>query len=127
MNGKVKHRSFKMLKVIILISLLFLITVIIGLQFKAEFYKNEINQHYGFYIKRKRISYKPFFVFYLESKALKNSYYNIYWDTINLPYEENELFGKNYTLWFNIQYNAYLMYCFYDRKELELYQIQKKK
>lgn len=127
MNGKAKLMSFKILKVILWIFFFCILVAVIGLQYKAESYKKEINQRYGFYINRKRISYKPFFVFYLKSKGFSDSYYNIYWDTINLPYEEKELLRNGYTLLYNIQYNAYLMYCFYDRKELELYQIQKRR
>ena len=50
---------------------------------------------------------------------------DIYWDSINLPYEQNKLLKDGNTLYYNISYNAYLMYCYYSLDEIERYQLSR--
>lgn len=106
--------------------ILLILLILIGFQIDAEVYRKKIDIQYSFFENRKRISYKPFFWFYIQSRGLREPSYNIYWDSINLPYEQKDLFGKDKVLLFNIQYNAYFLYCYYTREELEYYQMQKK-
>lgn len=93
-------------------------------QIKVETYKNQLIELYDFdYLKRERKRYHPFVVFYLYSKLYgknkeyfrSNHYpYDLYDIKHNIIRKDNE----SYYVLSNIEYNAYLMYC-YDFKRPE--------
>jgi len=113
----------KVFKVLILI---FLVLFGIGIffQIKVELYKQKLIDSYNFrYLRNKRSRYTPFVVFFLESKIIKKN--KCYFANINLPYQEYEKImsirripHSEYTLVYNIEYNAYLMYCYYNINDL---------
>lgn len=114
----------KHLKNIILSISILLISTGIFFQVKVEQYKKQLIEVYDFdYLKKKRKSYIPFVVFFLYSKLFKKN--KCYFINIYLPYNEyekkNNIVRKpneSYEMIFNIENNAYLMYCYYDLKEL---------
>ena len=85
-------------------------------QIKAENYKNDLIKEYNFFSNRERISYKPVVIFYIESK-LFGRHQNSWADSNEAYYEygviKNKESGNTYTLIANIEYNAYLRYCYY--------------
>jgi len=83
-------------------------------------YKNQIIERYDFdYLKRERKRYLPFVVFYLYSKGYDKN--REYFRSIRYPYElyniKHNIIMEDSRL-SNIEYNAYLMYC-YDFKRPE--------
>ena len=117
--------SFRIIKWCLYGLLVIFLLVTLLLQYQAESYRIELQHKYGFYLGRERLSFVPFLVFYHRSKESDNHSMDIYWDSINLPYEQNKLLKDGNTLYYNISYNAYLMYCYYSLDEIERYQLSR--
>ena len=116
--------ALKIIKVFLLLLFILIGGIMIYFQIKVETYKNQLIELYDFdYLKRERKRYHPFVVFYLYSKLYcknKESFrsihypYDLYDIKHNIIRKENE----SYHVLSNIEYNAYLMYC-YDFKRPE--------
>ncbi|KPE49001.1 hypothetical protein AOB46_22360 [Chryseobacterium indologenes] len=115
----------KNIRRLLITSLLIVFGIIIIFQIKVEVYKSELIKQYNFnYLNKNRIKYTPFVFFFLQSKLFgKNT---CYFRSINIPYEiyekENGIIRKNYEeyyMLYNIEYNAYLMYCYYELRDLK--------
>ena len=110
----------KIIKVFLLLIFILIGGIMIYFQIKVETYKNQLIEIYDFdYLKRERKRYHPFVVFYLYSKLYcKNKEY---FRSIRYPYElyniKHNIIMEDSRL-SNIEYNAYLMYC-YDFKRPE--------
>ena len=114
----------KIIKVFLLLMFILIGGIMIYFQIKVETYKNQLIELYDFdYLKRERKRYHPFVVFYLYSKLYgknkeyfrSNHYpYDLYDIKHNIIRKDNE----SYYVLSNIEYNAYLMYC-YDFKRPE--------
>ena len=114
----------KIIKVFLLLIFILIGGIMIYFQIKVETYKNQLIELYDFdYLKRERKRYHPFVVFYLYSKLYgknkeyfrSNHYpYDLYDIKHNIIRKDNE----SYYVLSNIEYNAYLMYC-YDFKRPE--------
>ena len=112
----------KIIKVFLLLIFILIGGIMIYFQIKVETYKNQLIELYDFdYLKRERKRYHPFVVFYLYSKLYcKNKEY---FRSTRYPYELYDIKHniteeyRDYIL-SNIEYNAYLMYC-YDFKKPE--------
>ena len=110
----------KIIKVFLLLIFILIGGIMIYFQIKVETYKNQLIERYDFdYLKRERKRYHPFVVFYLYSKLYcKNKEY---FRSIRYPYElyniKHNIIMEDSRL-SNIEYNAYLMYC-YDFKRPE--------
>lgn len=113
----------KILNYFIIISVILIFSILLLFQIKAESYKNKVNNRYGFYINKERIRYTPFIFFYINSKVFEK--HKIHWNKMNNIYYENKVFTKNkrnsktYEIIYNIEYNAYLNYCFFNEKDQE--------
>ena len=112
--------AVKIIKVFLLLIFILIGGIMIYFQIKVETYKNQIIERYDFdYLKRERKRYHPFVVFYLYSKLYcKNKEY---FRSIHYPYDlydiKHNIIMEDSKL-SNIEYNAYLMYC-YDFKKPE--------
>lgn len=116
--------ALKIIKVFLLLIFILIGGIMIYFQIKVETYKNQLIERYDFdYLKRERKRYHPFVVFYLYSKLYgknkeyfrSNHYpYDLYDIKHNIIRKDNE----SYYVLSNIEYNAYLMYC-YDFKRPE--------
>ena len=93
-------------------------------QIKVEFYKSQLIKKYNFsYLKKHRLRYTPFIIFFIDSKFNKKN--KCYFKNINLPYtvyeKENKIVRKDYEeyyIQYNVEFNAYLMYCYHDLDDL---------
>ena len=112
--------ALKIIKVFLLLLFILIGGIMIYFQIKVETYKNQLIELYDFdYLKRERKRYHPFVVFYLYSKLYcKNKEY---FRSIHYPYDlydiKHNIIMEDSKL-SNIEYNAYLMYC-YDFKRPE--------
>lgn len=110
----------RIIKIIFLLIMLLFIGINIYFQVKVENYKNKLIELYDFdYLRKKRKRYQPFVIFYLYSKGLGKN--KEYFRNIDKPYAEydkkHKIIRKPYESYYmlsNIEYNAYLMYC-YDK------------
>ena len=116
--------ALKIIKVFLLLLFILIGGIMIYFQIKVETYKNQLIELYDFdYLKRERKRYHPFVVFYLYSKLYcKNKEY---FRSIHYPYDLYDIKhniirkdNESYHVLSNIEYNAYLMYC-YDFKRPE--------
>ena len=116
--------ALKIIKVFLLLIFILIGGIMIYFQIKVETYKNQLIELYDFdYLKRERKRYHPFVVFYLYSKLYcKNKEY---FRSIHYPYDLYDIKhniirkeNESYHVLSNIEYNAYLMYC-YDFKRPE--------
>ena len=110
----------KIIKVFLLLIFILIGGIMIYFQIKVETYKNQLIEQYDFdYLKRERKRYHPFVVFYLYSKLYDKN--REYFRSIRYPYElyniKHNIIMEDSRL-SNIEYNAYLMYC-YDFKRPE--------
>ena len=110
----------KIIKVFLLLIFILIGGIMIYFQIKVETYKNQLIEIYDFdYLKRERKRYHPFVVFYLYSKLYYKN--REYFRSIRYPYElyniKHNIIMEDSRL-SNIEYNAYLMYC-YDFKRPE--------
>ena len=114
----------KIIKVFLLLIFILIGGIMIYFQIKVETYKNQLIELYDLdYLKRERKRYHPFVVFYLYSKLYcKNKEY---FRSIHYPYDLYDIKhniirkeNESYHVLSNIEYNAYLMYC-YDFKRPE--------
>ena len=110
----------KIIKVFLLLLFILIGGIMIYFQIKVETYKNQLIELYDFdYLKRERKRYHPFVVFYLYSKLYDKN--REYFRSIRYPYElyniKHNIIMEDSRL-SNIEYNAYLMYC-YDFKRPE--------
>ena len=110
----------KIIKVFLLLIFILIGGIMIYFQIKVETYKNQLIELYDFdYLKRERKRYHPFVVFYLYSKLYDKN--REYFRSIRYPYElyniKHNIIMEDSRL-SNIEYNAYLMYC-YDFKRPE--------
>lgn len=110
----------KIIKVFLLLIFILIGGIMIYFQIKVETYKNQLIERYDFdYLKRERKRYHPFVVFYLYSKLYDKN--REYFRSIRYPYElyniKHNIIMEDSRL-SNIEYNAYLMYC-YDFKRPE--------
>ena len=110
----------KIIKVFLLLIFILIGGIMIYFQIKVETYKNQLIELYDFdYLKRERKRYHPFVVFYLYSKLYDKN--REYFRSIRYPYElyniKHNIIMEDSKL-SNIEYNAYLMYC-YDFKKPE--------
>ena len=110
----------KIIKVFLLLIFILIGGIMIYFQIKVETYKNQLIERYDFdYLKRERKRYLPFVVFYLYSKGYYKN--REYFRSIRYPYElyniKHNIIMEDSRL-SNIEYNAYLMYC-YDFKKPE--------
>ncbi len=101
---------------LLLLFFAFLLIISIIYQIKAEQYKCDLIENHIFH-KRDRTKFKPFVIFYVESKLFgkhKKSWVNS--NSTHSEYEltQNRKPGDTYTIPYNIEYNAYLRYCYYD-------------
>ena len=117
---KILKIAVKIIKVFLLLIFILIGGIMIYFQIKVETYKNQIIELYDFdYLKRERKRYHPFVVFYLYSKL--NGKNKEYFRSIRYPYElyniKHNIIMEDSKL-SNIEYNAYLMYC-YDFKRPE--------
>lgn len=111
-------RRFLILIFVIVLSLL------IYCQIKVEIYRYDLIKLYNFsYLKKDRVKFVPFVYFIIESKIFEKN--SCYFRNINLPYKEYENIhhiirqpNEEYFIRFNIEYNAYLMYSYYNLEEL---------
>ena len=113
----------KIIKVFLLLLFILIGGIMIYFQIKVETYKNQLIELYDFdYLKRERKRYHPFVVFYLYSKLYGK--YKEYFRSTRYPYElydiKHNIIKEEYRDYIlsNIEYNAYLMYC-YDFKKPE--------
>lgn len=104
----------------LLLSIIVLLLIIsIFFQFKVENYKRQLMSEYKFYENKERIRHTPFVIFYFNSKVLNK--HKIFWNSINDIYYKNKVFEegiKESKVVYNIEYNAYLNYCFFKKEEL---------
>ncbi len=112
--------ALKIIKVFLLLLFILIGGIMIYFQIKVETYKNQLIEQYDFdYLKRERKRYHPFVVFYLYSKLYDKN--REYFRSIRYPYElyniKHNIIMEDSRL-SNIEYNAYLMYC-YDFKRPE--------
>ena len=112
--------AVKIIKVFLLLLFILIGGIMIYFQIKVETYKNQLIEQYDFdYLKRERKRYHPFVVFYLYSKLYDKN--REYFRSIRYPYElyniKHNIIMEDSRL-SNIEYNAYLMYC-YDFKRPE--------
>ena len=112
--------ALKIIKVFLLLIFILIGGIMIYFQIKVETYKNQLIELYDFdYLKRERKRYHPFVVFYLYSKLYDKN--REYFRSIRYPYElyniKHNIIMEDSKL-SNIEYNAYLMYC-YDFKKPE--------
>ena len=112
--------ALKIIKVFLLLLFILIGGIMIYFQIKVETYKNQLIEQYDFdYLKRERKRYHPFVVFYLYSKLYDKN--REYFRSIRYPYElyniKHNIIMEDSKL-SNIEYNAYLMYC-YDFKRPE--------
>ena len=112
--------ALKIIKVFLLLLFILIGGIMIYFQIKVETYKNQLIERYDFdYLKRERKRYHPFVVFYLYSKLYDKN--REYFRSIRYPYElyniKHNIIMEDSKL-SNIEYNAYLMYC-YDFKRPE--------
>ena len=112
--------ALKIIKVFLLLLFILIGGIMIYFQIKVETYKNQLIELYDFdYLKRERKRYHPFVVFYLYSKLYDKN--REYFRSIRYPYElyniKHNIIMEDSRL-SNIEYNAYLMYC-YDFKRPE--------
>lgn len=110
----------KIIKVFLLLIFILIGGIMIYFQIKVETYKNQLIERYDFdYLKRERKRYHPFVVFYLYSKLYDKN--REYFRSIRYPYElyniKHNIIMEDSRL-SNIEYNAYLTYC-YDFKRPE--------
>ena len=121
---KILKIALKIIKVFLLLLFILIGGIMIYFQIKVETYKNQLIELYDFdYLKRERKRYHPFVVFYLYSKLYcKNKEY---FRSIHYPYDLYDIKhniirkeNESYHVLSNIEYNAYLMYC-YDFKRPE--------
>ena len=110
--------ALKIIKVFLLLLFILIGGIMIYFQIKVETYKNQLIELYDFdYLKRERKRYHPFVVFYLYSKLYcKNKEY---FRSIHYPYDLYDIKhniirkeNESYHVLSNIEYNAYLMYCY---------------
>ena len=117
---KILKIAVKIIKVFLLLLFILIGGIMIYFQIKVETYKNQLIERYDFdYLKRERKRYHPFVVFYLYSKLYDKN--REYFRSIRYPYElyniKHNIIMEDSKL-SNIEYNAYLMYC-YDFKRPE--------
>ena len=117
---KILKIALKIIKVFLLLLFILIGGIMIYFQIKVETYKNQLIELYDFdYLKRERKRYHPFVVFYLYSKLYDKN--REYFRSIRYPYElyniKHNIIMEDSRL-SNIEYNAYLMYC-YDFKRPE--------
>ena len=117
---KILKIAVKIIKVFLLLLFILIGGIMIYFQIKVETYKNQLIELYDFdYLKRERKRYLPFVVFYLYSKGYDKN--REYFRSIRYPYElyniKHNIIMEDSRL-SNIEYNAYLMYC-YDFKRPE--------
>ena len=117
---KILKIGVKIIKVFLLLIFILIGGIMIYFQIKVETYKNQLIERYDFdYLKRERKRYHPFVVFYLYSKLYDKN--REYFRSIRYPYElyniKHNIIMEDSRL-SNIEYNAYLMYC-YDFKRPE--------
>ena len=117
---KILKIAVKIIKVFLLLLFILIGGIMIYFQIKVETYKNQLIERYDFdYLKRERKRYHPFVVFYLYSKLYDKN--REYFRSIRYPYElyniKHNIIMEDSRL-SNIEYNAYLMYC-YDFKKPE--------
>ena len=117
---KILRMVVKIIKVFLLLIFILIGGIMIYFQIKVETYKNQLIEQYDFdYLKRERKRYHPFVVFYLYSKLYDKN--REYFRSIRYPYElyniKHNIIMEDSRL-SNIEYNAYLMYC-YDFKRPE--------
>ena len=117
---KILKIAVKIIKVFLLLLFILIGGIMIYFQIKVETYKNQLIERYDFdYLKRERKRYHPFVVFYLYSKLYDKN--REYFRSIRYPYElyniKHNIIMEDSRL-SNIEYNAYLMYC-YDFKRPE--------
>ena len=117
---KILKIAVKIIKVFLLLLFILIGGIMIYFQIKVETYKNQLIERYDFdYLKRERKRYHPFVVFYLYSKLYGKN--KEYFRSIRYPYElyniKHNIIMEDSRL-SNIEYNAYLMYC-YDFKRPE--------
>ena len=120
MLKKILKIAVKIIKVFLLLLFILIGGIMIYFQIKVETYKNQLIELYDFdYLKRERKRYLPFVVFYLYSKGYDKN--REYFRSIRYPYElyniKHNIIMEDSRL-SNIEYNAYLMYC-YDFKKPE--------
>ena len=116
--------ALKIIKVFLLLLFILIGGIMIYFQIKVETYKNQLIELYDFdYLKRERKRYHPFVVFYLYSKFYCKT--KEYFRSIHYPYDLYDIKhniirkeNESYHVLSNIEYNAYLMYC-YDFKRPE--------
>ena len=115
--------ALKIIKVFLLLLFILIGGIMIYFQIKVETYKNQLIELYDFdYLKRERKRYHPFVVFYLYSKLYGKN--KEYFRSTRYPYElydiKHNIITEEYRDYIlsNIEYNAYLMYC-YDFKRPE--------
>jgi len=97
---------------VFLISILLILTMFF--QYKAEKYLSEVDNKYGLFKDKERISYTPFLVFYLYAKTDKD-FYLTYSKYLHYPYKEKGLSTK-YLI--NNTYGTYFIYCYFTKEEL---------
>ena len=112
--------ALKIIKVFLLLLFILIGGIMMYFQIKVETYKNQLIERYDFdYLNRERKRYHPFVVFYLYSKLYDKN--REYFRSIRYPYElyniKHNIIMEDSKL-SNIEYNAYLMYC-YDFKRPE--------
>ena len=120
MLKKILKIALKIIKVFLLLIFILIGGIMIYFQIKVETYKNQLIELYDFdYLKKERKRYHPFVVFYLYSKLYDKN--REYFRSIRYPYElyniKHNIIMEDSRL-SNIEYNAYLMYC-YDFKRPE--------
>ena len=121
---KILKIAVKIIKVFLLLIFILIGGIMIYFQIKVETYKNQLIELYDFdYLKRERKRYHPFVVFYLYSKLYGKN--KEYFRSIHYPYDLYDIKhniirkeNESYHVLSNIEYNAYLMYC-YDFKRPE--------
>jgi len=119
------NKIVKILRNIVIFFFIIMLSLIIYFQIKVEIYRNDLIKLYNFsYLKRDRIRYVPFVYFLIESKVFNKN--KCYFMNISMPYKEYEKVNnivrkhnEEFFMRFNIEYNAYLMYCYYDIKNLK--------
>lgn len=120
-----KIRKMKIVKKFVIFLLVTIIGISVYFQIKVELYRTNLDNNYDFsYLKQKRLRYTPLVFFLIQSKLYKKN--RCYFTNINIPYtiyeEKNRIIRHNYEEYYipyNIEYNAYLMYCYYELKELK--------
>lgn len=108
----------KVIKIFLLLVFIIMGGIMIYFQIKVENYKKQLIELYDFdYLKKERKRYLPFVIFYLYSKGYDKN--KEYFRNIRYPYNDydkkNNIIRKPYETYYilsNIEYNAYLMYCY---------------